>query len=188
VPESAYSPEQKRAVDLMKERLGINGLVGPLRVYARNPLVLEGVTNIIDADRKAHNLGHRLTRLVAITAASFWRAQFEWFAQARAAAREGVSPEVIEALRVGKVPQFAKPDEQLVYETVREITETRALSPASFQRARDMLGDQATAELMHFAAFFTMIAITCVTFDVQAPEPFTATPLPPLPVGHRPTK
>jgi 4-carboxymuconolactone decarboxylase len=130
-------------------------------------------------------LGHRLTRLVGTTVAGFWRAQFEFFAQSREAAKEGVSPEVIEAIRLGQVPKFTKPDEQLVYETIREITDTKTLSAASFQRARDMLGDQATAELMHFTAFFTMVAITCVTFDVQVPEPFPARPLPPLPVSQQ---
>jgi len=183
VPESAYSPEQKQAVDNAKQRfnyLNMKDLAGPMRIYARNPLVLEGAANLIDADVKAANLGHRLTRFVGTVVAGFWRAQYEWFAQSREAEREGIDPAVIEAIRLGKTPQFTKPDERLVYETVREITETKTLSPASFQRARAMLGDQAAAELLNFTAFFTMVAITCVSFDIQAPEPFPARPLPPL--------
>jgi 4-carboxymuconolactone decarboxylase len=187
VPESEYTPEQRRAVDNVMERFKnykVKGLPGPFRAYVRNPLVLEGVINLVDADIKGGTLGHRLTRLVGTVVGGIWRAQFEFFAQSREAAKEGVSPEVIEALRLGEVPKFTKADEQLVYDTVREITDTKKLSDESFQRARDMLGDQAAAELMHFTAFFTMVAITNVTFDIQVPEPFPGRPLPPLPVAH----
>jgi 4-carboxymuconolactone decarboxylase len=189
VPKSEYTPEQQRVFNNVLERFKnykVKELPGPFRAYIRNPLVLEGVINLVDSDIKGGALGHRLTRLVGTVVGGFWRAQFEFFAQSREAEKDGVSPEVIEAIRLGEVPKFTKADEQLVYDTVREITDTKTLSAASFQRARDMLGDQAAADLMHFTAFFTMIAITNVVFDIQVPEPFPARPLPPLPAATRP--
>jgi 4-carboxymuconolactone decarboxylase len=118
----------------------------------------------------------RLSELAILVTARHWTAQYEWFAHEHQAIEQGVSKEVVEAIRARKRPSFAKPDEKAVYDICHDLYEAKKVSEATYKAAVDTLGQQMVIELMTIASFYAMIAMFLVTFE--APVPGDARPLP----------
>jgi len=87
---------------------------------------------------------------------------------AAAGEKAGLAPAVIEAIRTRKTPDFQREDERLIFETVSELLDKRALSPASYDRALAALGQELLIELVAAIGFYNMVGITLATFEVEA--------------------
>ena len=118
--------------------------------------------------------------MVVLMIGRHWSAQFEWYAHAPQAAKLGIAPDVIEAIRVGKPPSFTKDDERVVYDVVQELSGSRKLSQATYDKALAVLGEEQLVELVASAGFYTMVAMTVVAFDIAIPPPNPPNPMPPL--------
>jgi 4-carboxymuconolactone decarboxylase len=82
----------------------------------------------------------------------------------------GLSDDVIAAIRERRTPQFAKADEQLIYDVIGELLQTKRVSDATYRRAVDTLGLELFIELIAVAGFYTMVAMTLNAFEVEAPD------------------
>ncbi len=178
VDPKTYTPEQKAAVEAMIRDFGVKQLSGPHRLFIADPRVFKGVSELIVAENNAIALDKRLVRLVAIMWSKKWNAQFEWFVQASLAKRDGLQPEVIEAIRAGQKPKFTKPDEQLVYDALTELFSNNAISDATFTSLHNTLGYAATADFINFSGIFNMAGMVINMLDMKAPAPFPADPVP----------
>ena len=88
----------------------------------------------------------------------------------------GLTQPVVDAIRTRCVPEFAREEERVVYDTITELNETRALSAPAYDRALRALGLDLLIELIAAAGFYTMVAMTLNAFD--APVPGGKRPLP----------
>ena len=68
--------------------------------------------------RLKSKLERRLFELMVLIVAGTWSAQFEWFAHEPYGHQFGIEPDIIEALRAGRVPAFKRGEEQVVYDTI----------------------------------------------------------------------
>ena len=178
VDPKAFTPEQRQAAEEMNHFLNLKQMSGPFQFWVSDPRVLRGYLPLLKAENDSRHLSPRLTRLLAITIAQQWGAQYEWFIQARLAKRDGVAPEIIEAIRVGKRPDFKKADEALVYDALTELDRSKALSDATFKQLHDAFGYGGTAEFINFTAIFMAAGVTIKMLNIKAPEPFDADPVP----------
>jgi 4-carboxymuconolactone decarboxylase len=169
------SPEQKRLHDEIAGPRG-GSVGGPFAVWLRIPRIAEAANRMGNSLRLEGKLDRRLFELAILVIARHWSAQYEWFVHEKAALNAGVSGEVVEALRHRTRPAFARSDEQLVYELVSELQETRTLSQGSFDRAMTALGPELLIELVSVIGFYTTAAMMINAFD--APVPGGARPLP----------
>jgi 4-carboxymuconolactone decarboxylase len=169
------SPEQKRLHDEIAGPRG-GSVGGPFAVWLRVPRIAEAANRMGNSLRLEGELDRRLFELAILVIARHWSAQYEWFVHEKAALNAGVTSDVVEALRHGRPPQFARSDEQLVYDIVRELQETRTLAQASFDRALAALGPDLVIELVSVIGFYTTAAMMINAFD--APVPGGARPLP----------
>ena len=148
---------------------------GPFAVWLRNPAIAEAADKLGTTLRQGA-LDKRLFEVMVLVVARHWSAQYEWFAHARHALKEGVSPDAVEAIRHRRKPAFTRDDEQLVYEVVTEMNEARTLSQPTYDRAVAALGLDLIIELITAIGFYTMVAIMLNGFD--APVPGGERPLP----------
>jgi 4-carboxymuconolactone decarboxylase len=111
----------------------------------------------------------RLVVLLVLVMARHWSSQFEWFLHEGQAHKVGISADIIEAIRTGRPPSFAREDEKIVYQLVTEINESKTLCPASYERAVAALGDQLLVELVTTAGFYAMVSMMLNVFDAQIP-------------------
>src|SRR5262249_34946171 len=147
----------------------------PFAVWLRVPRIADAANRMGNSLRLEGKLDRRLFELAILVIARHWSAQYEWFVQ-KAALAAGLGRDVIEALRHGQPPRFARADERLVYDIVSELQQTRSLGQASFDRALAALGTDLVIELVSVIGFYTTAAMMINAFD--APVPGGARPLP----------
>ena len=112
----------------------------PVRGVAAIPRIADAANRLGNSLRLEGRLDRRLFELAILVIARHWSAQYEWFVHEKTALDAGLGREVVEAVRHRQVPRFARSDEQLVYDVVTEMHETRTLGQASFDRALAALG------------------------------------------------
>ena len=168
------SPEQRKVHDLIVSTRG--GVIrGPFAMWIRNANLAAAANQLGNAVRLEGKLDAKLFELIILVIARQWSAQYEWFAHAQEAARVGLDSAIIEAIRTHRVPSFRSPRETVIYEMVRELTDTRNLSDTTYNRARDMFGIDLVMEVVTVAGFYTLVAMMLKAFD--APVPGGARPL-----------
>lgn len=163
------SPEQQDIYDRIAS--GPRGQVrGPYHAYLLHAGVCEGVERMGHYLRFAAKLPGNIRELAILTVGRHWRAEFEWFAHAPIALREGVSEDVVEAIAAGTPPPFTDPDEAAVHAFVRSLLETGRVSDETYEDMRTRLGEDGIVELMGIVGHYTGVAMTLNTFEIVPPE------------------
>ena len=173
-PEEMSARQKHLAAEIGGPRGGV--VRGPFAIWLRNPDLVDKANQLGNLLREGTTVPRRLSELAILVTARHWSAQYEWFAHEHQAIEQGVSKEVVEAIRARKRPSFAKPDEKAVYDICHELYESKKVSEATYKAVVDTLGQQMVIELMTIASFYAMIAMFLVTFE--APVPGGAKPLP----------
>lgn len=169
LPLEELKPEQRRIYDeIAASRYGV--VRGPFPIWLRIPLIADRANQFGSALRVHGKLDKRLFELMVLVVARHWSAQYEWFAHEKSALKEGLSSEVVEAIRSRHAPEFVREDERLVYETITELLETRTLSQPSYDRALAALGLDLVIELITAAGFYMMVAMMLKAFDAPVPD------------------
>ena len=146
------------------------GVGGPFAIWLRNPAIARPASELGNALRVTGKLDKRLFELMVLIVARHWSAQYEWFVHESAALNAGLSADVVAAIRAGRSPPFARKDEALIYQLVRELNETKTVSETTYRRGLNELGLDLLVELISAAGFYTMVAMVLNVFDVPAPE------------------
>jgi 4-carboxymuconolactone decarboxylase len=97
-------------------------------------------------------------------------AGFEWFVHAPIAAKAGLDPGAIAAIKAGGTPVFPKDDEQAVHDFSHELLNRREVTAATYARALQVLGQEALVELTGILGYYTLISMTIKAFEVPVPE------------------
>jgi 4-carboxymuconolactone decarboxylase len=100
----------------------------------------------------------------------FWGAEFEWWAHKSIALKAGVDEAVVEAIRTGTEPPFARDDEATVYAVMRSLNETRRIAAPLYDQAIAVLGKDALIDLVGLAGYYTLISMTINAFEVMPPD------------------
>ena len=97
----------------------------------------------------------KLSELAILMAARKWRGEYVWHAHHNYAVKVGLSPDVVEAIRVGKRPVKMETDVAAAYNFLDEMIVQAQVSDATLQAAKDALGgDRGVVDLMaSFAAY-----------------------------------
>ena len=170
------NPEQRRVYDEILS--GPRGIVeGPLRVWVNSPGLADKAQALGAFCRYGTSLPQRLSELAIITTGAHWQAGFEWAVHAPIALAAGLDPAAVEAIRLGREPDFTAADERAVYAFSSELLRNRRVSDATFRLAFDTLGQLGLVDLVGVLGYYGLISMTINAFDVPLPEG-TAEPFP----------
>ena len=162
-------PEQRRIHDEILS--GPRGVVeGPLRVWLQSAGLADRAQALGAFCRYGTSLLPRLSELAIIVTGAFWRAGFEWAVHAPIAAKAGLAPDVIEAIRKGQRPVFENEDEALVHDVAVALHRDHRIDPDLYARAHAVLGTVTLVELVGVLGYYTLISMTINAFDVPLPE------------------
>jgi 4-carboxymuconolactone decarboxylase len=162
------SSEQRAIYDrLMRER---GHMRGPFAVWLRNAELCEHTLKLQEMFAARVKLERRLLELMILVAARLATAQYAWFIHEPYALKFGIAPEIVEAIRERRTPNFTREDERMVYDLTMELNTTGTLSEASYQRGMAMFGEQIMVELVSAIGFYAMVAMTLNAFAVAPPE------------------
>ena len=112
----------------------------------------------------------RLSEFAILCTARLWRAQYEWFAHASIAEKNGVKRKTIQDLRAGRKPASAPKDERALYDFIQELYKTRRVSDRTYKRVHALLGDAATVEFTGILGYYALISMTLNVFRMMPPQ------------------
>ena len=167
IDETTLSAEQRAVYDQILRARG--HMRGPFAVWLRNAELCENTLKLQEMFASRVKLERRLLELMILISARLATAQYAWFIHEPHALKSGISPEIIQAIREGRTPEFSRDDECLVYDITTELNTTRSLSEATYRRGMAMLGEQAMVELVSAIGFYVMVAMTLNAFAVSVP-------------------
>jgi 4-carboxymuconolactone decarboxylase len=180
----ALTPEQKNYVNGILS--GPRGAIsGPLSVMMVSPAMGSVLQTAMAYARFAGREGFssvppKLNELAILMAARTWSAEYVWNAHSRAAVTEGVSPDVVEAVRLGKRPAAMEKDVEAIYNFVNELLTTKKVSNPTFEAAKAVLrGDRGVVDLVGTVGLY-QISSMLVVVDQLGPAQGAKPNLPPL--------
>lgn len=169
IEEAPLSSEAARVFEEIAS--GPRGRVeGPLRIWLHRPKLAHLSQALGAYCRYDSGLEPRLSELAILVVGAHWRAGFEWAVHAPIAAKAGVCPVAIEAIRRGRVPILAAEDERIIYEFSRSILATGRVPDSLFGEARAVLGELLLVDLVGVLGYYSYIAMTINAFEVAPPD------------------
>jgi 4-carboxymuconolactone decarboxylase len=101
----------------------------------------------------------KLNEMAIIITARYWTAQYEWYAHKRAALQAGLNPAIVDAIQNGRRPAGMQKDEDAVYTFCTELLNTKHVSDATFQTAKDTVGEKGVVDLMGVMSWYQMVSM-----------------------------
>jgi 4-carboxymuconolactone decarboxylase len=154
--------------DIMRRRQG-QGLPNSYKVLMRSPGICEKWFDLGYALRYETSLSQALAELVMIIATGQYRCQHAFYTHAIRGKKEGLSPDIIEALRQGKEPSFSDPVQKAVYDLASEVAERADVSDEKFEAVRALLGERALVEIIAIAGYYVMLSAMMNSLRIAMP-------------------
>src|SRR5438552_11296556 len=145
------------------------GLAGPYNPMLRSPVFGQKMFDLLYYLRWDTSVPLRLNEFAILIIGRQWRSQVEWFAHAPLAIKAGLSPDIVAQLKRDERPSGMKPDEEIVYDFVTELTKTHQVSDATFARAKRILGEQQVVDLTAVAGTYITVAMVLPMAEAGVP-------------------
>lgn len=152
------TPEQKTLVDHISSGPRGGTLDGPFNVYLRSPELGDAAQQLGAQVRYHSSLPPKLNEFAILITGRYWNAQYEWYAHKKFALQAGLSPAIIEALAAGKKPPMQK-DEEVVYNFCTEMLHTKQVSDATFQAAKDQMGERGIVDMIGLMGYYNLVSM-----------------------------
>jgi 4-carboxymuconolactone decarboxylase len=152
------SPAQRKMVEdlVAGPRSGANG---PFNVLLRSPEMGDIAQQFGASMRFNQSMPRKLNEMAIIITARYWTAQYEWYAHKRAALQAGLNPAIVDAIQNGRRPAGMQKDEDAVYTFCSELLNTKHVSDATFQTAKDTVGEKGVVDLMGVMSWYQMVSM-----------------------------
>ena len=169
IDEASLTERQRQVYDRIVA--GPRGqVVGPLRVWLHSPELADHAQALGGFVRYGTALPPILSELAILVTARIWSSGFEWSHHAPIAEAAGLDPVIIEAIGLGRRPEFADPVQKALFDAAVELHRDRALTDATFDAALAALGRPALVELVGICGYYTLISMTINAFEVPEDE------------------
>jgi 4-carboxymuconolactone decarboxylase len=178
IPPEQYTDQQKKAAEdfLAARKVPV---FGPFEPLMYSPEVMSQARAMGDYLRYKSGVGNTLSELAILITAREWTQDYEWYVHAPIAAKVGIKPEIIEAIRDGRRPTGMSEDEEIVYDFSSELHKNKRVSDQAFARAEKRFGKPAVVDLVGINAYYTLLAMQLNAARYGMPK--DGTPLPRLP-------
>lgn len=145
-------------------------VIGPLRAAIHNAELAGRWSAMGEALRFGTSLPKRLSELAICVTGRRWSSQVEWWVHARVAEEAGIAPAILDAIREGRPPVFADPQERVVYEFARELQQSGRVPDAIHAAVRESFGVKGVVELTALIGYYTMVSMTLNAHGIPLPD------------------
>lgn len=145
-------------------------VVGPLLAALHRPELAAKWQEFGAILRFGTSLPAKLNELAILATGRHWNAQIEFHIHADAAARGGLAPGIIEAIRNGVRPDFADTDEEEIYDFACQLLTAGRVSDATYKKVHDKWKTIGTVELTSVIGYYTMVAMTLNAHQLPLPD------------------
>jgi 4-carboxymuconolactone decarboxylase len=145
------------------------GLGGPYNPMLRSPVFGQKMFDLLYYLRWQTSVPLKLNEFAILITGRQWRSQVEWFAHAPLAVKAGLSPEIVAELKTNKRPSNMPPEESAVYDFVTELTTKHVVSDETFNRTKQLLGEQQVVDLTAVAGTYITVAMVLAMAEESVP-------------------
>ena len=146
------------------------GLGGPYNSLLRSPVLGQRIFDLLYYLRWETSVPLKLNEFAILIVGRQWRSQVEWLAHAPLAIKAGLSPDIVAELKANKRPSNMPPEEAVVYDFVTELTTQHAVSDETFNRAKELLGEQQVVDLTAVAGSYVAVAMLLAMSEEGVPS------------------
>lgn len=158
IPPAEYDEGQRDAAAAFRDLRGIDPF-GPYEALMHSPRLMILAQSVGEYLRYHSGIGTTLSELVILLVARHWSQDFEWYAHAPIAAKVGIAPEIIAAIRDGRRPEAMSDDEALVHDFTIELQQFKRVSDATWARAEQRFGKPAVVDLVGISGYYGFLAM-----------------------------
>lgn len=151
--------DQQRSLAEKIMKISSVGLAGPYNAMLRSPILAQRMFDLLDYLRFNTSVPHRLNEFAILIQARLWRSQVEWYAHYPLALKAGLSEQVAADLKANKRPSGMQPDEAAVYDLCMELSTKHEVSDETFNRAKQLLGEQQVVDLIAVSGTYITVAM-----------------------------
>ncbi len=144
-----------------------DGLRGPVGMWMYSPQMAEHIFPASTYLRYGTQFDQRLTELVILTTAREVDSQYVWTQHEDNAEVAGLENEIIEIVKHRRSPAGLADAETTIIEFGRDVFGGEKLSAETFANALELFGEQGVMNLAGLMGYYSFVAITVKTFDVQ---------------------
>ena len=163
------TPEQRQVLDDI-----LNGprgnLSGPFLSWIHSPKLAQHAQRLGAFCRYETELPLRLSELAILCTAAKWRSQAEWQIHHPISLQAGLDESNVEKIRLGLAPAFTNRDEQLIWELVEELYQSKRISAALYREAEELFGAPVLVNLVGLLGYYSLVAMTLNVFEVRHQE------------------
>jgi 4-carboxymuconolactone decarboxylase len=169
IPPANYDEAQKKAAEefLAARKMPV---FGPFQPLMRSPELMNVARAMGDYLRYKSAIGNTLSELVILVTAREWAQDYEWHVHAPIALKQGIKPEVIDAIRDGRRPPGMSEDEEICYDFSLELQRNRRVSDLTYARALKRFGEKGVIDLVGISGYYTFLAMEMNTSRMPVPD------------------
>ena len=163
------TPAQKKMFEnlISGER---RGAAGPFNVLLRSP-EMGDIAQQFGASMRFHSsIPNKLNELAIIITARHWTSHYEWYAHRRAAATNGLSESIIQAIATGKRPTGMDADEETVYNFCTELLTSKQVSDKTFEATKAKFGERGVVDLIGVTGYYQLVSMLLNTDKYPLPD------------------
>jgi 4-carboxymuconolactone decarboxylase len=112
----------------------------------------------------------KLSEIAILVTARHFTAHYEWWAHKRLALKGGLDPNIIDAIRDRRTPEFDDPKARMIYDVAKSLHEGHGLSQALYDQAVEVLSVRGVVEIIGLCGYYTMVSLTLNTFEFGLPD------------------
>lgn len=163
-----YDPAQEKAAEQFSVERKMP-VFGPFVPLIRSPEFMTDAASMGTYLRYRSAVPQKLTEFTILIMARQWMQDYVWYIHFPLAIKAGVAPEIAKAISEGRRPDKMSSDEEVVYDFVTEVNDTKRVSDITYARAQKLLGDRGIIDLTGLQGYYTLLSITLNVTRLQPP-------------------
>jgi 4-carboxymuconolactone decarboxylase len=180
IPPDKMTDAQKKAAQDYKDLRNQTLEGGPWGVILRVPDLMVPSVQFRIHNQKNSALSPKLTEFAILIAARHWTNNYEFLPHSSAAAKDGLSREIIAAIVDGRRPSKMAEDEEAVYDFCDELLHNQSVTDATYARMLGKFGEPGIVEAASLEGYYTYLSMLMNVARTPVP-PGSKPPLTPFP-------
>jgi 4-carboxymuconolactone decarboxylase len=169
IPLENYTDAQRKAADQFLETRK-TPVFGPFIPLIRSPELMLRSKEMGDYLRFRASIGQKLAEFTILITARQWTQDYEWYVHHPLALKQGLKPEIADAVFDNRRPAGMAEDEEALYDLVTELDNTRRLSDRTYDRAVKAFGEPGVVDLIGLHGYHTFLAMTMNATRMELPK------------------
>jgi len=138
----------------------------PMMAWLNSPDMARHATRLGEVLRYDTIFPAKLSEIAILVTARHWTAHYEWYAHKRLALAGGMKPDIIDAIRDRRTPEFDDPKAKMIYDLAKSLHEGHGVEKGH----KELVLLSGVTEIIGLCGYYTMVSMTLNTFEFELPE------------------